>query len=105
MVESRRPLQVKKDRLSVVIFTDHLKITGEIHLLGGGRLTDFINRDMERIPLVAVTNARCYLYPQDTFLYSTDFVSVNKNHIHLISPFHEGQERANEEEGPGEENR
>lgn len=88
--EKKRPLHVDKETLRVIIFTHHFKIIGEIFIPRSGRLTDYLNRTLggsDTDIFVPVTNAECFSMADGQLKYISDFVSLNKNQIHLIFPY------------------
>lgn len=75
-------LRIPKERTGVVIYTRNHKIEGEIYLLTDTRISDELNiRVREFIP---VTNARIFSLTGDSLLYTTDFVTVNKQAIDMV---------------------
>ena len=88
--ERKRPLHVDKETLRVIIFTHHFKIIGEVFIPKSGMLTDFLNRTLggsDTDSFVPVTNAECFSMSDGQLKYIADFVSLNKNQIHLIFPY------------------
>lgn len=88
--ERKRPLHIDKETLRVIIFTHHFKIIGEVFIPKSGRLTDFLNRTLggsDTDSFVPVTNAECFSMSDGQLKYIADFVSLNKNQIHLIFPY------------------
>lgn len=66
----------------VVILTSHYRITGEISLMAGVRLTDYL---VEAKPFVAVTNATVDAGDGSKAL-TAQFLNVARDHIEAISP-------------------
>ncbi len=88
--EKKRPLHIDKESLRVIIFTHHFKIIGDVFIPKSGRLTDFLNRTLggENTDIfVPVKNAECFSISDGQLKYIADFVSLNKNQIHLILPY------------------
>ena len=89
-IEKKRPLHVEKENLRVIIFTYHFKIIGDIFIPRGGRLTDFLNKTLGGVDsdsFVPVTNAECFLLADGQLKYIAEFISLNKNQIHLVFPY------------------
>lgn len=89
-IEKKRPLHVEKETLRVIIFTHHFKIIGDIFIPRSGRLTDYLNRTLggaDTDAFVPVTNAECFSMIDGQLKYIAEFVSLNKNQIHLIFPY------------------
>lgn len=80
-----QPLKVRKDRMAVVIYTQHHKIEGDIHLHPDARMTDFLNLTAVGT-FLAVTDAAVYAWPAETPLYTANVVDVNRNHVTLVIP-------------------
>jgi len=77
--------KLKKDQLSVVILTrDHI-IQGEVHVLPGTRLTDFVNSKPDN-DFIAVTNAEVFPISQSKDILKTKFLAINKSYITMIYP-------------------
>lgn len=75
-------LRVPKERREVVIFTRNHKVEGEMYLLMDSRISDELNtRAREFIP---VTNAKIYTINGDSLLYTTDFITINKQSIDIV---------------------
>ncbi len=88
--ERKRPLHVDKEKLRVIIFTHHFKIIGDIYIPKSGRLTDYLNRTLgggDTDSFIPVNNAECFSMLDSQLKYISDFVSLNKNQIHLIFPY------------------
>ena len=89
-LDKKRPLHVEKESLRVIIFTHHYKIVGDLYLPRKGRLSDFLNKTLagaETDIFISVTNAECFSMEDGQLKYISEFISVNKNHIHLVFPF------------------
>ena len=89
-IDKKRPLHIDKESLKVIIFTHHYKIIGDVHIPRGGRLSDYLNKTiagLETELFITITNAECFSISDGQLKYIAEFVSVNKNHIHLIFPY------------------
>ena len=88
--EKKRPLHVEKERIRVIIFTQHYKVVGDLYLPKGGRLTDFLNKTLSGIEndvFIPVTDAECFSIEDGKLKYVNDFIVINKNHIHFLFPY------------------
>jgi hypothetical protein len=75
-------VRIPKEKTAVVIYTRNHKIEGDIYLLIDSRISDELNiRVREFIP---ITNARIYTLNGDSLLYTTEFVTINKQAIDLV---------------------
>ncbi len=80
-----QPLRVGKDRTGVVIYTQHHRVEGYLHLRPGSRLTDFLNSAVAG-NFMAVTDAKVYSWSEETPLYKADVVDVSRNFIVMVVP-------------------
>lgn len=88
--EKKRPLHVDKETLRVIIFTHHYKVIGDMYIPRSGRLSDYLNRTLAGVEtdiFIPVTNAECFSMGDGQLKYVSDFIALNKNHIHLIFPY------------------
>lgn len=73
----------RNDKTKVIILTGHYRIIGEIALLPGARLTDYVNDSKD---FIAVTTAEVKDH-ESRWIFNTPFLDVNRKHVELISPF------------------
>lgn len=78
--------QIDRDRVEVIIFTPQYRIEGRIHILPGGRITDFVNA--AHADFIAVTRAKIYSSTsrEEKPLYEKDFLALNKEYVIIVSP-------------------
>lgn len=79
---------------NVAIILNQYRITGNVHIHPGQRLSDFINGVKDFLPL---TNAQIYKIDSDNLLSSMNLLEVNVHHILLMYPL-EGQNLPSEDE-------
>lgn len=77
-------IQVEKEKIHVVIFTDSLKIEGVIYLLPQERMTDYLGETGKIF--VPVTDATVSSINSGKVLHTTRFLSLNKNEVMVICP-------------------
>jgi hypothetical protein len=70
------------DRMKVLILTEHFRITGEVALIQGARLTDYL---VSSKPFLAVTDAEVLDHEGRRVLFSS-FLNVHRDHIEIIVP-------------------
>ena len=79
-------MRVEKIAYEVVILTEHYKIEGEIHLIEGERITDFVRTvDSTFLP---ITNVTLSSVKDGQVIYKTEFLSLNRDTISIIIPKH-----------------
>lgn len=69
----------------VLILTKYLKITGNIGLLPGVRLTDYMNETKD---FIAVTEAEVFDRASGAKVMAGGFLNVQRSHIELVMPAH-----------------
>jgi hypothetical protein len=82
-------LKVEKAKMEAVLYTQQLRIEGEVYILEGERFTDFMNaepRFQTRHDFMPVTNSKVYSLSEDRLLYETSFLNVNKDFVVVASP-------------------
>lgn len=72
----------REDRTKVLIITTSYRVTGEIALAVGSRLTDYI---VEARQFIAVANAEVTDHSGREIL-TVPFLNVNRDHVELIVP-------------------
>ncbi|MDI6792633.1 MAG: hypothetical protein QME81_07185 [bacterium] len=79
------------DKIDAVIFTEHYRLEGTVHIRSGDRFSDFLNVSKNFIP---VTDATLYTIPQNTLLYKVGFLGLNREDITIIFPANEGRKES-----------
>lgn len=72
-----------KEKIHVIVITTSMRMTGQMHVVPGGRLTDEINKEREFLPITDVT---IYDVQGENVIATLDFIAINKNQILLIAP-------------------
>lgn len=91
-------MHARKEKLRVEIYTTSHRILADLHIFAGARLTD-IMQSRETQFFFALTDVEVYNLQTGEFLFRTDFIDINRNHIVLIRPV-EIPQRTREEERP-----
>ncbi len=71
-----------EDKMKVVIFTGHYRVSGVIELFRGARLSDYL---AEAGSFIAVTNAEVTDKGGHKIL-TTPFLNVNRDNIEIVLP-------------------
>ena len=71
-----------QDRMKVLIMTGNFRITGEIALVQGARLTDYV---VNAKPFLAVTDAEVTDLIGHRVL-SASFLNIHRDHVEIIVP-------------------
>ncbi|MDR9501227.1 MAG: hypothetical protein RI601_05475 [Desulfurivibrionaceae bacterium] len=77
-------IEVEKEKFRALIFTASLKIEGTIYLLPQERMTDYLGEAGRSF--IPVTEATVSSINSGELLHATQFLSLNKNEIIVISP-------------------
>ncbi len=70
------------DKMKVLILTEHFRITGEVALMQGARLTDYL---VSSKLFLAVTDAEILDHEGRRVLFSS-FLNIHRDHIEVIVP-------------------
>jgi hypothetical protein len=71
-----------EETTKVIALTRNLRITGEISLIPGGRLTDFMNKANQ---FIVITNAKVTSFEGEE-ITSGAFLNLNLNMVEVIMP-------------------
>ncbi len=74
---------VSKKKIPVSIMTLRNRIDGNLYVTKNFRMTDMLNSS--EVIFVAVTEAKIYSLETGEMIEETDFVSINKNHVTLVT--------------------
>ena len=88
--DRKRPLHIDKESVRVIALTHHYKIIGDMYIPKAGRLSDYLNKTLagaETDIFIPITNAECFSVMDGQLKYMAEFISLNKNHIHMIFPY------------------
>ncbi|MCX7135900.1 MAG: hypothetical protein NTW47_04400 [Proteobacteria bacterium] len=75
-------MAIDENKTKVTILTDTYRIKGNIELLPGARITDYMTEAKE---FIAVTDAEVWEVVGRQ-VFTAPFVNVNRDHIQIISP-------------------
>jgi len=74
---------IKKDKIEAIIRTSGEIIEGTVYKLPQNRLLDMLNKDSDTF--IPVSKAKVYNLSTEKFLFQTEFLAVNKNHVVVIA--------------------
>ncbi len=75
-------MAMDETKTRVVILTDAYRISGQIDLVPGARITDFLH---EARAFIAVTQAEVWEIGGRKVL-AAPFINVSRDHIHVVTP-------------------
>lgn len=75
-------MAIDENKTKVTILTDTYRIKGNIELLPGARITDYMTEAKE---FIAVTDAEVWEVVGRQ-VFTAPFVNVNRDHVQIISP-------------------
>ena len=75
-------MAIDENKTKLTILTDTYRIKGNIELLPGARITDYMTEAKE---FIAVTDAEVWEVVGRQ-VFTAPFVNVNRDHIQIISP-------------------
>ncbi|MBE0476639.1 MAG: hypothetical protein IBX62_06045 [Coriobacteriia bacterium] len=77
-------MYTEKDKVRVVVITEHYRIEGDMHVLAGSRLTDSLNSKVKEF--LAVTDAKLWNARDGELMYETSYIAINRGAIDAIFP-------------------
>ena len=80
-----RPLTIRKDQHQATIFLNAYRITGTVHLQVGGRISDFVNWNVNEGPFIPLTDVTVYTVETGELLFKTEFLAVHRNQINFLT--------------------
>ncbi len=84
MIEKREIFRsVSKKKIPVAILTQKNRVEGNIYVTQNFRMTDLLNS--AEVTFIAITEARVYSLETGELIEEPDFISINKNHITLVT--------------------
>ncbi|MEW6009027.1 MAG: hypothetical protein AB1629_05275 [Candidatus Omnitrophota bacterium] len=78
-------MKVERDLVKVVIITENFKLIGDIHVVPGGRVTDFLASRVSG-NFIPVTDVKVYSTKDEKPILETKFLTVNASFIILLYP-------------------
>lgn len=77
-------MYTEKDKVRVVVITEHYRVEGNMHVLAGSRLTDALNSKAKEF--LAVTEAKLWNIREGDMMYETPYIAINRSAIDAIFP-------------------
>jgi hypothetical protein len=84
-ITSSRPLTIQKEQHRASVFLNSYRITGTIHLQVGGRVSDFVNWNVNEGPFIPLTDVSVYTVDSGELLFTTQFLAVHRNQINFLT--------------------
>ncbi len=81
-------MKADRDLVKVAIVTDHYKLIGNIHVVPGGRVTDFLASRVSG-NFIPVTDVKVYSEKDEKLMLETKFLTVNARYIIMLYPISE----------------
>lgn len=78
-------MRADRDQIKVVIIAEHYKLIGNIHIVPGGRITDFLASRVSG-NFIPVTDAKVYTDKEEKLILETKFLTVNASYIVMLYP-------------------
>jgi hypothetical protein len=89
-----RPLTIRKDQHKATIYLNAYRITGTVHLQVGGRISDFVNWNVNDGPFIPLTDVSVFTVETGELLFKTEFLAVHRNQINFLALDREKPEEA-----------
>jgi hypothetical protein len=80
-----RPLTIRKDQHKATIYLNAYRITGTVHLQVGGRISDFVNWNVNDGPFIPLTDVSVFTVETGELLFKTEFLAVHRNQINFLT--------------------
>jgi len=84
-ITATRPLTIQKDQHQATIYLNAYRITGTVHLQVGGRVSDFVNWNVNEGPFIPLTDVSVYTVDSGELLFTTEFLAVHRNQINFLT--------------------
>ncbi len=98
--EHLMPGYIKKEKIRVMIYTDQLRISGNIYYVKGTRLTDTLNVKVK--DFIPVTEAVVMKIDENVVVAEVPYLAVYRDAIRVVFPV-EPEEQVSQAESAGEE--
>ena len=84
-ITTSRPLTIQKEQHKATIFLNSYRITGTVHLQVGGRISDFVNWNVNDGPFIPLTDVSVFTVETGELLFKTEFLAVHRNQINFLT--------------------
>ena len=84
-MSASRPLTIQKEQHRATIYLNANRILGTVHLQVGGRISDFVNWNVNEGPFIPLTAASVYTVDTGELLFKTEFLAVHRNQINFLT--------------------
>lgn len=80
-------MYASKDKIRVMIVTNGFRIEGDLHILGGSRITDALNSKAK--DFFALTDAKVYPLGVDEAMWEPSYLAINRDSMACLFPLEE----------------
>jgi len=84
-ITATRPLTIQKEQHKATLFLNAYRILGTVHLQVGGRVSDFVNWNVNDGPFIPLTNVTVFTVDTGELLFKAEFLAVHRNQINFLA--------------------
>jgi hypothetical protein len=84
-ITTTRPLTIQKEKHKACVYLNAYRIMGTVHLQVGGRVSDFVNWNVNEGPFIPLTDVSVYTVDSGELLFTTEFLAVHRNQINFLT--------------------
>lgn len=84
-ITNSRPLTIQKEQRKATIYLNAYRIIGTVHLQVGGRVSDFVNWNVNEGPFIPLTDVTVFSVDSGERLFATEFIAVHRNQINFLT--------------------
>ena len=84
-ITATRPLTIQKEQHKATLFLNAYRILGTVHLQVGGRVSDFVNWNVNDGPFIPLTNVTVFTVDTGELLFKAEFLAVHRNQINFLT--------------------
>jgi len=80
-----RALTIRKEQQNATLSLNAYRIAGTVHLRAGGRVSDFVNWNLNEGPFIPLTEVSVNTADTGALLSKTDFLAVHRKQINFLA--------------------